>query len=49
VRKAEKYGTKIVSLAFLDSSIEAAKLADPTPFILTPPPSPSGDAADGED
>lgn len=45
VRKAEKFGTKIVPLAFLDLSIQEAKLADPTAFILTPPPPPPGDAA----
>jgi len=40
VRKAEKYGTKIVSIDFLEASMAAGKLLDSTDYILTPPPLP---------
>jgi len=46
VRKAEKFGTKIVSLGFMEKSIEQGSLADPAPFILVPPPAPAADIVD---
>jgi len=42
VRKAEKYGTKIVSIDFLEASMAAGKLLDSTAYILTPPPPQDG-------
>ena len=38
VRKARKFGTKIVSLDFFSDSVKQGALVSPQPYILTPPP-----------
>ena len=38
VRKARKFGTKIVSIDFLNDSVKQGALVSPQPYILTPPP-----------
>jgi hypothetical protein len=49
VRKAEKFGTKIVSLDFMEKSVERGSLVDHAPFLLVPPPAGAAERDDGED
>jgi len=49
VRKAEKFGTKIVSLDFMEKSIERGSLVDHAPFLLVPPPASATERDNGED